>query len=79
MSSVLAVFDGFVWHAMRDLELVMLWESLICYQQKHLWLIGHIRTPQWSWCTHTHAHTNTPRHALFKIGMHANDTLAFAV
>lgn len=52
MSSVLAVFDGLGWHAIWNLELVMLWQSLICYQQKHLWLIGHIRT-----VVHTHTHT----------------------
>lgn len=54
MSSVLAVFDGLEWHAMKDLELVMLWQSLIRYQQKHLWLIGRIRTHHWLWRTHTH-------------------------
>ena len=79
MSPALAVFDELGWHAMRDLELVMLWQSLICYQQKHLWLIGHIRTHHWG-CgvcvyTHTHTHTHTHRHTL---SLHANYTLVLA-
>ena len=88
MPSVLAVFDGFGWHAIRDLESVRLWQSLMCYQQKHLWLIGHIRTHHWAVVcvhirtqTHTHTHTHTYRRALFlsHMCMHVNYTLALAV
>lgn len=62
MSSILTAFDVSELHAMGDLELVMLWQSLICYQQKHLWLIGHIRTHHWAVvCIYiyisTHTHT----------------------
>lgn len=43
----------------------MLRQSPICYQQKHLWLIGHIRTLHWLWCTHAHAHTHTGACSVF--------------
>lgn len=59
MPSILTVSDGWRWHAKRDLELVTLWQSLICYQQKHLWLIGHIRAHRWLRCVHTHIHKRT--------------------
>lgn len=83
MSSILTAFDVSELHAMGDLELVMLWQSLICYQQKHLWLIGHIRTHHWAVVCiyiYIYIHTHTHRHALFlsQICIHANYTLTLA-